>query len=109
MKKSFATIAVFLAVALGVWLFSSNNSSETKGKWQAVYYPDGCLSCEDNYIWSPFFDSVNGCIDWVHAKAETKNNSSDAAECSFDCKKDYDLGGIMVCKETVDVLGNPSF
>jgi hypothetical protein len=109
MKKLFVFIAVFLAIALGASLFLSKDLSETKGKWHAVYYPDGCLSCDDNYIWSPFFNSANECIGWVHAKAETRNNGNDVAECGFDCKKDYVLGGIMVCKETVDVLGNPSF
>lgn len=109
MKRSFIIITVFFTLAFGIWLLLSNDSSGTKGKWQAIYYPDGCLSCEDNYIWSPFFNSVNECIEWVNTKAATRNNSDDAAECSFNCKKDYDLGGIMVCKEVVNVLGNPSF
>ena len=95
----------------GYALLNDSGSSEVpevREKWQAAYYPDGCLGCTDKWISSPFFDTVNECINWVHSKAETRKNSSDAAECSFDCKKNYDLGGISVCKETVDVLGKPS-
>ena len=111
MKNSLigATIGV-VALLVGYQLFSGATTSvpEITGKWQAVYYPEGCLDCQDKYIFSPFYETVNECIDWVHAKAEARKNGSDAAECSFDCKKNYDVGGILVCKETVDVLGKAS-
>ena len=108
LKENWLKMVVVVIVLFGIWMLFGDKVSETRGKWQAVYYPEGCLVCEDDYIFSPFFDNANECIDWVHIKAETRGNSSDAAECSFDCKKDYDLGGALVCKETVDVLGNPS-
>lgn len=108
LKENWFKFSIIIVVLLAIWAFRGNGISETKGKWQGVYYPDGCLSCEDDYIYTPFFETVNECINWVHAKAETRRGSSDAAECSFDCKKDYDFGGLLVCKETVDVLGNPS-
>lgn len=99
-------ILLFVSILLGSKILKS--TSEIKGKWQAAYYPNGCLDCHDDYIFSPYFDTVNECIIWVHAKADTRKNRTDAAECSFDCKKNYDFGGIQVCKETVDVLGKPS-
>lgn len=102
-----AVILLFVLILLGSKMLKTS-MLEIKGKWQAAYYPNGCLDCEGDYIFSPFFDTVNECISWVHAKAETRRNNTDAAECSFDCKKNYNFGGIQVCKETVDVLGKPS-
>jgi len=94
---------LFLLILL---VFSGSKNSGTNGKWQAIYYPDGCLNCEDNYIYSPFYDTVNECIQWVNDKAETRRGNTDAAECAFDCKKD---SGFLVCEETVDVLGRASY
>lgn len=108
MKKVFG-ITILIVLLFVSWQFLFNDSFAGKGKWQWVYYPDGCLSCEDNYIWSPFFNSVNECINWVHQRAELRSNSNDAAECSFNCKENSDWWGIMICDETVDVLGSPSF
>ena len=110
LKENWFKIGILAILILGLYIAANEqgNVSGIKGKWQAVYYPDGCLDCENSYIFSPFFNDVNACIDWVHVKAKERNNNRDAAECSFDCKKNYDLGGIMVCKETIDVLGKPS-
>lgn len=102
------TGVVVLLIGYQLFWGAATSAPEITGKWQAVYYPEGCLDCQEKYIFSPFYETVNECIDWVHAKAETRKGSSDAAECSFDCKKNYDIGGISVCKETVDVLGKPS-
>lgn len=100
-------IGIFAIVLVMVWA-SEDKVPEIRGKWQAAYYPDGCLDCTDKWIFSPFFETANECINWVHSKAEARNNNSDAAECSYDCRKRADFGG-LVCKETVDVLGKPSF
>jgi hypothetical protein len=108
LKENWLLISIIFIFIFFLYSFLGGTTSETKGKWQAVYYPDGCLDCQEKYIFSPFFETVNKCIDWVHLKASERNNNVDAAECSFDCRTNYDLGGIQVCKETVDVLGNPS-
>lgn len=88
-----------------LWFILGTNGSELSGKWQAIYYPDGCLTCEDSYVFSPFFKNVNQCIEWAHAKAATRPGSTDSAECAFNCRKE---NGFLVCKETIDVLGKAS-
>ena len=111
LKGNWGSVAVMIIVILTAYSLWGNGAiNETRGKWQAVYYPDGCLHCQENYIFSPFFSTANECINWVHNKATTRNNSPDAAECSFDCEKTKaDFGGIQVCKETLEVLGKTQF
>ncbi len=104
-KQNWIIIIIILCVG---WILLNNNIF-AKEEWQAVYYPDGCLACENNYIFSPFFDNKNDCINWIYAKQKERNNNNDTAECALNCKKDYNLGGILVCKETLDVLGKPSY
>ena len=72
----------------------------TTDKWQGFYYPDGCLSCEENYIYSPIFSSLDECRDWANSTRQKRgNNSSDEYECGLNCKiKD----GFNVCKETTE-------
>jgi hypothetical protein len=73
-----------IILALGfLWVFFGDNNSELSGKWQAIYYPDGCLTCEESYIFSPFFKDVNQCIGWVHEKAKTRPGNIDSAECAL--------------------------
>ena len=106
-------LGVIVSIMIIVLLYypdkSVNDDSARKNKWQAAYYPDGCLDCQKNYIFSPFYDNVNECINWVHEKATSRKNKKDAAECSYNCRTEY-LGNnsIFVCTETVDVLGKPS-
>ena len=70
-----------------------------KEKWQGVYYPDGCLVCEDDYIFSPVYDTKADCLDWAVSKKISRNNNNDLYECGKNCDwKD----GLMICEETVD-------
>ena len=108
LKENWFKVGSLIVLIVGVFVLAGYDKSETDKRWQAAYYPDGCLTCKDAYIYSPFFETVNECISWVHEKSATRSGHNDAAECSFNCQKSYDFGGIFVCDETVDVLGNPS-
>lgn len=69
-------------------------------KWLGFYYPDGCLVCEENYIFSPEFKTKDQCFDWADDLKMKRNNPKDLFECGRDCKlKD---SGMYVCEETVD-------
>lgn len=101
-------MVILLLVIIAVWL--DKTDSGTKNRWQAIYYPNGCLGCEDDWIFSPFFEAVNECVNWVHTKSAERGNVTDAAECAFDCKQKCNSAGCFLsCKETIDVLGKASF
>ncbi|MDP2631184.1 MAG: hypothetical protein Q8P30_00255 [Candidatus Uhrbacteria bacterium] len=68
--------------------------------WNGFYYPEGCLSCEDSYIFSPTFDNYNDCYAWARDIALEQNLGSDLFECGQNCKHDPVYGSI--CKETID-------
>jgi len=102
-------IILIVVLLAAVWfIFGDAGESGTQGKWQAIYYPDGCLSCEDQWIFSPFFEEVNQCIAWIHNRADSRDEPSDAAECAYDCRQECDISCWLVCDETIDVLGKAS-
>lgn len=89
-------ILVLLIVGLIILLLVNK-----KEEWKGFYYPDGCLGCEENYIFSPStFDNKEACLAWAENTKIKRNNESDLYECGLNCKEnDY---GSYICKETVD-------
>jgi hypothetical protein len=71
-----------------------------KDKWLGFYYPDGCLGCSEDYIYSPEFKTKEQCFDWAHTLKKARNNSNDLFECGKNCK--LQNSGMYICKETVD-------
>lgn len=71
-------------------------------RWQGFYYPDGCLVCEDKYVYSPQFDDRASCISWAKNLKQQRNNPDDDFECGKNCKAPDRVGGLYVCDETVD-------
>jgi len=69
-----------------------------KDKWQGVYYPNGCLICEGDYLWSPIFNSRNSCLSWGESLKAKSKNSDDTFECGKNCKWD---GNFNICEETI--------
>ena len=67
--------------------------------WKGFYYPDGCLVCEDQYIFSPPFDSKESCFDWADSLIRISGNENDTFECGLNCEFD---GTFYVCEQTVD-------
>lgn len=70
--------------------------------WQGFYYPEGCLECEDTWINSPVFSTLDECRDWVTQTeisrvASRKNVDNDDFECGKNCKWN---GYANLCKET---------
>ncbi|NQU83290.1 MAG: hypothetical protein HQ536_01120 [Parcubacteria group bacterium] len=86
-----------LLVVIPVLLFTGCSFSD---KWIGFYYPDGCLSCTESYIFSPEFDNKQECLDWANNLQAERNNLKDDFECGKNCKevgyKSY------TCDETVD-------
>lgn len=92
MKKIFPiSILLFSLVLLGVGCGQ---------KWEGFYYPNGCLSCEEDYIYSPIFSSLDDCRDWADSIRQSRgDNPTDQYECGLNCKK---KDGFNVCKETTE-------
>lgn len=86
-------IIIILAIVGIVWFLKG------KDTWEGFYYPDGCLSCSEKYIYSPKFETKEQCFDWADSIKLSRNNPGDLFECSLNCKaKD----GLNICEETVD-------
>lgn len=82
-----------------LFLSGCSFSQET---WQGFYYPDGCLVCQENYIYSPTFTDRASCLAWAsHLKAQ-RGNQNDTYECGKNCKAPDHKDGLYECDETVD-------
>lgn len=73
----------------------------TNETWQGFYYPDGCLSCDDKYIYSPKFKDKEICLNWAEDLKQKRHNPDDLYECGKNCKENKEFGGFQ-CKETID-------
>lgn len=92
MKKIFVILFIILIVPL-------IGAGCKKDVWQGFYYPDGCLTCTENYIFSPTFVTLDECRDWADStKRKLGNNPNDDYECGLNCKKQ---GEFSICKETI--------
>lgn len=89
MKKIFLLFFAFTLFLIGC----------AKINWQGVYYPDGCLVCEDKYIFSPVFPTIEDCWSWGNNLKNSKNNPADLFECGKNCKMDKDLK-LLICDDT---------
>jgi len=70
--------------------------------WQGFYYPNGCLVCQDDYIYSPLFNDRASCLAWASDLKAGRGNPSDKYECGKNCKTPDYKEGLYVCDETVD-------
>jgi len=88
----------WIACFLSVFIFSGCG----KDTWTGVYYPDGCLICDNDYIYSPPYDSLDGCRKWINTTRNSRLDKEESYdyECGKNCKSPDDYG-IMVCKETL--------
>lgn len=97
-KTNFGILLILILIA-GYFLFFNKNV------WQGFYYPNGCLSCEKDYVFSPKFngykDGLAECVIWGNNIRNQENNleKGDIFECGLNCKN---KNGLFVCKETID-------
>lgn len=68
-------------------------------KWEGFYYPNGCLSCEEDYIYSPPFKSLENCLAWADNLQALSGNPTDDFECGKNCKN---KNGLKICEVTTD-------
>ena len=89
---------VILIIVLVIIYFSYNFIFK-KDIYKGFYYPDGCLTCEDKYIFSPALNSAEDCIRWAEGLKSNSSNPNDTWECGKNCKlKD----SFNVCEKTFD-------
>jgi len=89
MKKICILSLVFL---LAVFLSACTTSKTT---WQGVYYPDGCLDCESEWVFSPTFYDFESCKEWAYNK---KTSLDDKMSCAKNCQGP---GGSGPCDDPV--------
>lgn len=92
MKKLFVIVLIIIG-----WLILFG-----KDEWLGFYYPNGCLTCEDQYIYSPKLDSLEDCLGWAEDLNIQRNNPDDLFECGKNCKPPTGDFPFYVCKETID-------
>lgn len=93
MKNFLAGLSILILLGVGCM---------TKGDiWQGFYYPDGCLACEDSYIYSPVFHDSLSCLNWAYDYQRVRGGPEDLWECGKNCEMDDDYG-LYVCEETID-------
>lgn len=96
-KNNLSGIAIVLLVIVGLYFLWDG-----KETWQGFYYPNGCLTCTEDYIFSPIFDDKVACLAWANNLERERNNPSDDFECGKNCKSQGDPEGPYICDETVD-------
>ena len=97
LKQNWFKITGVVLFIVGLYIFWG--SDET---WLGFYYPDGCLNCTDQYIFSPEFDNRASCFSWATNLRQKRNNPNDTFECGKNCKTPDGPDGFYVCEETVD-------
>jgi len=92
-------IAAIIGAIIGAMIMLLIGQFPIRETWQGVYYPNGCLACDEDYIFSPVFKTKEECLNWANRIKTRRNNESDLYECGKNCKWKDEL---MVCKETID-------
>lgn len=96
MKKTIY-LAVLLFLSIVTLSGCTNKITLRKATWQGTYYPNGCLTCEKEYVYSPIYNNYNDCKTWALNK---KSNPDDKMTCSKNCKTP-DKYGMQTCEEVV--------
>lgn len=73
-----------------------------KDTYMGFYYPNGCLTCTDDYIFSPVFNKRQDCLSWASNLKRERNNFKDDFECGKNCKTPQSKDDFYVCEETFD-------
>lgn len=95
MKK---ILAIIVAVVIIIAAFNFFK----KDSYLGFYYPNGCLTCQEDYIFSPKFNDRASCLFWATSLKQQRNNPNDTFECGKNCKTPDTKDGFYVCKETFD-------
>lgn len=95
MKKILTIVVVIILVIVAYNFFE-------KDSYLGFYYPNGCLACQEDYIFSPTFDNRASCLSWATTLKQQRNNPSDTFECGKNCKIPNSKDGFYICEETFD-------
>ncbi len=95
MKKILAIAVVIILIIVAYNYFK-------KDTWLGFYYPNGCLTCQEDYIYSQTFNDRASCLSWATNLKQERDNPNDTFECGKNCKAPDTKNGLYVCKETFD-------
>ena len=94
--KNILTIAIIILLIFVAYNFFK------KETWLGFYYPNGCLTCQEDYIYSPTFKDKTSCLSWATTLKQQRGNPIDTFECGKNCKFPSTKYEAYVCEETVD-------
>ncbi len=83
--------------AVFVFTGCSNKIVLSKDTWQGIYYPEGCLTCVENYAYSPVFDNFDDCKTWALNK---KSDAYDKVVCNKNCEYSEEYKA-EICEDVV--------
>lgn len=98
-------------ILLFAFLYSSYASAAKNENWQGTYFPNGCLECESEYIYSPIFKSFSECKKWATKKMKSEiDKASCGRGCVYQGKMDVSKCNLVVRSWTISLLpDSPTF
>ncbi|MBU2545371.1 hypothetical protein KKC65_02890 [Patescibacteria group bacterium] len=116
MKNKIVLIAIAIIIAIILIIFALNYEKQDnalKDTWKGFYYPRGCVSCEEEWIYSPYLNSYDDCVDWALSIQYSRVQSDgkdplDKWECGSNCIYDIDIN-MWMCEETKGTPGTSLF
>jgi len=92
---------IILIAVIAIIIYFGYNLIFKKDTYQGIFYPNGCLTCDD-YIVSPKLNSAEDCVIWAEELKAARKNSNDKWECGKNCKW---KNGLWVCETTFGMEG----
>lgn len=68
---------ILILIPILLWGCVKNHS------WQGTFYPEGCLTCESKYVYSPVFNTFKDCKNWADSRVK---HGEDKASCGRNCE-----------------------
>jgi len=98
--RSIRVITIFgLCFIIFFWIGSILFTPTT---WAGTYYPNGCLACSNDYIFSPEYSTKEECLESALSLYRLRNNPNDEYECGKNCRPLENAYRVYICDETVD-------
>lgn len=101
-KRLLVYLGIILAIVVVNFFPRGNKPNVSTEYWNGIYYPNGCLPCSEDWIFSPVFASRNECLYWGGMKWKQLSNPSDLYECGKNCIWG---GEVQSCDETIGMKG----
>ncbi|GEM_PF-3366048 len=90
-------IVIFIVVLIVCFFIIKKNNL----KWTMFYYPDGCLTCESEWVIADNLKSESECQRQIEFNDKIYFGKDNKSECGKNCKLDKKLN-LYICEITKD-------